>query len=322
MDRRVSLILFSAIAIFLATNALAPKAFCLPQRQYGEFRVAVDDRGVVYLSYLALNITGNVVIWGPGWSWDTVCSWQPNWPLGASEDNALYGELTCNFGNLTWRERYWLLEDALALEYELGAASNVSIADIAWQWGLPIASFMGSYVTYVTSVGSLRNVTLRPEYVPGQAGLASDTGIGWIVPLGPSTGVVVIGISDSRSFVGLTSTDEREWNGTTYTTRLYFNPDRLVWKPGNRIRGTVYIFPYSSREDLEEVLKRANSVIYLIRANVAYDDIVKLLVEGRVVEEVERMESQRRSMLITYVAAVVALILALAVILIIRHRRK
>lgn len=317
-----SFLRFTIAAILLATTAAAPSIFCLPQMQYGEFRAAVNDRGVVYLAYFALNITGNLVIWGPGWSWDTVCSWQPSWNPGVLKDNELYGDLVCNFGNLTWREKFWLLDDALALEYELIAASNVSIADIAWQWGLPIESFMGSHVTAITSEGFLRNVTLRPEYVPGQAGLGSYTGVGWIIPFGPSTGVMVIGLSDSRSFVGLTSTDEREYNGTTYTTRIYFNPDRLIWKPGNRIRGTVYIFPYSSGEQFEVALKRANSVIYLVRAGSRFEDITRLLAEGRVEEEAERMESQRKTMLSIYVSAVAVVVITLVVVLVYRHRRR
>lgn len=312
----------SLFLLLLLVVAVAQGVRCAPQKQYGEFKVSVGNQGVLYLSYLAHNISGHLVIWGPGWSWDIVCSWQPNWPPATLEGNTLHGYLTCNYGNLTWEERFWLLDDAVVLEYELAAASNVTMEDIAWQWGLPIESFMGSYVTAITSEGFLRNVTLRPEHIPGQAGLAWYTGVGWIVPLGPSAGVVVIGLSDSRSFVGLTSTDEREWGGTTYTTRLYFNSGRLTWKPGNRIKGAIYIFPYTSREELGEGLKRANSVIYLIRANAAYSDIVKLLVEGRVVEEAERMESQRKTMLITYAAVVVALIAAVAAVLIIRHRRR
>jgi len=321
MTRRASQKGFRALALFLVI-AMLHGAACLPQRQYGEFKVLVSNQGVLYLAHLALNISGHLVIWGPGWSWDVVCSWQPNWLPAALEDNTLYGELTCNFGNLTWEENFWLLEDAVVLEYELTAASNVTIEDVAWQWGLPIESFMGSYVTAITSEGILRNVTLRPEYIPGQAGLASYTGIGWIVPLGPSTGIMVIGLSDSRSFVGLTSTDEREWGGTTYTTRLYFDQDRLVWKPGNSIRGAVYIFPYSGKEELEVASKRADSVMYLIRANIAYDGILKLLVEGRAVEEAERMETQRKTMLMVYAAAAAAIVVALVVILVIRQRRR
>jgi hypothetical protein len=310
-----------------ALASLPLTALSLPQKEYGkeygEVRVVIDDRGVVKVEYLTLSANGVLVVWGPRWAFEP-CNYQLNWSPGILEDNTLLGKVACNFGNLTWRERFWLKEDAAILEFELAAASDVYSERMAWRLELPVESFAGSYVTAITSGGSLSNVSLSPAV--GRSG-GSYEGVGWIVPFGPlPKGFVVVGFSDSCQFVGLELVDERAWGAPLYSARMYPAPGALAWKPGNRLRFVICIYPFNDPMQREAALKLARSLALLLEyrgiIGLSFDDLTKLLVNGKVVEEAERRASWLRLVQGLYIGGVAALVVTLSVVLVIRHRKR
>ncbi|MEM1509541.1 MAG: hypothetical protein QW291_01485 [Thermofilaceae archaeon] len=304
------------IALIVLSTATA-----VPKVQFNEVEIITSGSGAITVRYLTLNITCQVALWGPNWSWDNNYSLQINWPVQSVKDREVSGRLNSPWGTFTWREEALFGSDFALYEFTLTTDSDLTFENIAWIIDLPIENFASGSITVLLSDGTLQNVKLRAEYVSGEEELASyDNGFGWIVPIGQNLGVTMAVFTDTAAQVPLSVTDEREWGGTTYRLRFYYPGGRQVLKAGDAIKFYVYIHPYSSAEGYEAMVQRVHGLAYLRGGGTSSRELKDLLAASKLESTIEQMRRERQTLLILYVVAALALVFTLVLFLKRRHR--
>lgn len=290
-------------------------AFGLPQGRYGDIAISFGSSGAVVVQYYALSLTGQTVTWGPGWAWDEKCGAQSSWVPEEVGENAFAGSAVCSYGEFRWMERAWVGDDYVLVEIRIEASADTSFEDVAWIIGLPIQSFSGGKITAVMSYSGSRDVALRVEHVPGQAGLGPGSqGAGWIIPFGTDVGLVTTVFSDAApDGPYLDVTDDREWNGTTYGVRhiLYPGADRILMKTGDTLVFYVYLQPYTEANQLERAKQRILDIVYLLNRGLRAEEISEYIIAGRLEAAAGEARSQQQTLLAAYAVAAAAAIAAL-----------
>ncbi len=300
--------------VALCTTAAVPKV------QFGEIEVITGGSGAVTVRYLTLNITCQVALWGPGWSWDNNSSLQANWPAQTVKDRGISGRLSSPWGVFEWREEVLFGSDFALYEFALTAESDLTFESVAWIIDLPVGNFAGGSVTALLSDGTSQSVRLRVEHAPGEGELAGyGNGFSWVVPIGQNLGVAVAVFTDAAPQVSISATDEREWGGATYRLRFYYPGGRQVLKAGDTIRFYVYVHPYSSAEGYETAVRRVHGLAYLRGGGTPSSELRDLLAAGKLESTIEQMRRERQVLLILYVAFALALVFAL--VLFLKRRR-
>lgn len=317
---QVNVVMKGSAPLLIALIVLST-ATAVPKVQFNEVEIITSGSGAITVRYLALNITCQVALWGPNWSWDNNYSLQVNWPVQSVKDREISGRLNSPWGTFTWREEALFGSDFALYEFTLTADSDLTFENIAWIIDLPVENFAGGGITAVLSDGTSQNVVLRAEYVSGEEELASyGNGFGWIVPIGQNLGVTAAVFTDAASQVSLSATDEREWGGTAYRLRFYYPGGRQVLKAGDAIKFYVYIHPYSSAESYETAVQRVRGLAYLRGGGTPSRELRDLLAAGKLESTIEQIRRERQTLLILYVAVALALVFTL--LLFLRRRRK
>ncbi|MEM1509535.1 MAG: hypothetical protein QW291_01460 [Thermofilaceae archaeon] len=300
---------------FLLVLLISACAAGLPQGRYGDTEIFFNSSGTVVVQYYALRLVGQIVTWGPGWLWDEDCGAQSSWAPGELRENTFTGLVTCSYGEFQWSEQIWVGDDYILVEICIEASTDTSFEDVAWIIGLPIQSFSGGKITAVMPYGGAQDVTLRAEYISGEASLGPGSqGAGWVLPFGTNVGLVTTIFSDvSLNGPYLDITDDREWNGTTYGVRhiLYSGSDRLLMKPGDKFVFYIYLQPYIEADQLENMKRRILDVVYLLNRGLKAEGISKYIIAGRLEAAAKEAQSQQQTLLAVYAVVAAAVITVL-----------
>ena len=296
---------------------LALTAVAQPSYEVDGVTVAVSARGVIRVSDAELVGEGVFINWGPGWRWESACSWQDSWtlvgqPLIAETVVESGGYASCSYARLSWKVKMWIGLDSMLIELNVTAEEASELSGMAWAFYIPISRFANTSIVACLANGSRVDVLLRAEHVAGNYSIAwFESGVGWIVPR-DGGGVFVAFLSDLwPQGLAIDVVDDREWGGDTYEIRGWLG-QYLSLAPGQVIRMLVYIDPYEEGE-LEEAVRVGVEALRELGEGKPLSYIRDDIVASMRLEEAR--ESRKTVTPLLYAAAIAAFVTLIAILL-------
>jgi len=198
---------------------------------------------------------------------------------------------------------------AMLLEINATADGDTRFAGVAWDCHIPIPAFRGGSVYALLSNGFLLPAHLREEHVPGSWTIFyASGGVGWVVPIEDESGILVAVFGDLwPSGIDLEVQDYREWGSNVYSLRNWLFTD-FYMAEGQRIRALMYLYFYSSSDELERAEERVIEMAARLAQGEDVDSIKAEIMKSLMLEEAaaERRRQGPPPALLAFLAFVAA----------------
>ncbi|MGQ9479442.1 MAG: hypothetical protein ACUVQ0_05445, partial [Thermoproteota archaeon] len=275
------------VTVFLLTPRLASAQ---PSMEYGNMEFAYGNCGMINVFYQGLPM-GRVemVLFGPGWSWDNPCSLHSMWSIisdytQVDDKYVTQCASTCSFAEVTWDIQVILLNDMIVSDVVATADADSNFQAIVLQFYAPIDQFKGRTVKAVLADGSEIEVNLRETHIPGSPGLGNyQYGLAWIIPFSKSEGVLIAFLSEDWPFgTEIRAQDEREWGSQFYSIRYSVagGGSPYAMFQGDKLRFLTVISPYNSADKLGSAVDKMLSLIDMLTGGSSLDAVKNELLGG------------------------------------------
>jgi len=225
MNSKKLLVLTTILTTLMLLTPLFASA--QPSLRYGKIDISFATCNRVVFSYYG-DPKGNLrmVLFGPGWSWDNLCSMHDQWQV-VNDYTKTDGEYTlkcssyCSFAQITWNMKAAVKEDVAVLDMAATADSDSNLQAIVLEYSAPVDQFAKKDAYVLLSDGTQSKITFPETPVSGVPSLGSfQNAVAWIVPMTSSEGVVVAVLGENWPFgLQLYAQDEREWDNAFYSLR-------------------------------------------------------------------------------------------------------